>query len=254
VKPELDAAVAAGLAVVAVWETTATRMLAGHPAGAADAAEADGRLAALGMAGAPVYFACDFDAAPGHQAAISAYLDGAASVVGLGRTGIYSGYYPLKRAFDAGKVTYGWQTYAWSGGLWDARAQLRQTHNGVTVAGVSADWDVSEAPDFGQWPRPGPAPVPKPQPKPAPVPSGVQVTLTLPVLSEGADDAHLPHWWVRRAQLCASIFGFSLTPDGMFGPKTKSAIEAIQQGKGLPATGKLDKATWALLLSGSASA
>jgi peptidoglycan hydrolase-like protein with peptidoglycan-binding domain len=54
--------------------------------------------------------------------------------------------------------------------------------------------------------------------------------------------------------LCASIFGFSLTPDGMFGPKTKSAIEAIQQGKGLPATGKLDKATWALLLSGAASA
>ena len=53
------------------------------------------------------------------------------------RTGAYGGYYVIKRAFDAGKITWGWQTYAWSGGQWDARAQFRQTSNGITAAGDS---------------------------------------------------------------------------------------------------------------------
>jgi hypothetical protein len=67
---------------------------------------------------------------------------------------MYAGYHPLKRAFDAGKMTYGWQTYAWSGGMQDSRMHLYQYHNGVTVCGISADWDESKKSDFAQWPRP----------------------------------------------------------------------------------------------------
>ena len=140
-----------------VWETTADRMLAGHQAGVADAISANHRAAALGMPGIPLYFACDFDATEADQVPINAYLDGVASEIGKARTGMYAGYYPLSRAFNAGKLTYGWQTSAWSGTptKWDTRAQLRQVQNDVTVCGVSADWDESMATDWGQWPRPG---------------------------------------------------------------------------------------------------
>jgi hypothetical protein len=167
---EKAALLAAGFQLVVVVEEGATRMLGGRAAGVADAAHADSVAKALGLAGMPVYFACDFDSTEAQQAAINAYLDGCASVIGVGRVGIYGGYYPVKRALDAGKAKYAWQTYAWSGGLWDARAQLRQVQNGVTVGGASCDVDQSQAADFGQWPRPKPL-APKPvavPPKPAP--------------------------------------------------------------------------------------
>jgi len=105
-RPERDALLAAGVNVVVVAEEGAGRMKGGHSAGAADAAHADAVVKALVMPGMPVYFACDFDATPGDQTAINAYLDGAASVIGRGRTGIYGGYYPVKRALDAGKAVW----------------------------------------------------------------------------------------------------------------------------------------------------
>ena len=47
----------------------------------------------------------------------------------------------------------GWQTYAWSYGQWDARAQLRQVLNSVSVGGSvgCCDKDVAVAADYGQW-------------------------------------------------------------------------------------------------------
>jgi len=36
----------------------------------------------------------------------------------------------MQRLFDDGKIAYGWQTYAWSYGNWDGRAQLRQRRIG----------------------------------------------------------------------------------------------------------------------------
>lgn len=153
-KDELNNAVKNGIAVGVVWETTANRMMSGYNGGVTDAKESDKRCKSLGITGIPVYFACDWDSSESEQAAINAYLDGAVSVIGKARTGMYGGYHPIKRAFDASKMTYGWQTYAWSGGNWDNRAQLRQTLNGVTVCGTSSDWDESRQTDFGQWPRP----------------------------------------------------------------------------------------------------
>jgi hypothetical protein len=161
---ELAAANSHGIAVGVIWETTANRMLGGYAAGIDDAARADADVHELGMVGVPVYFACDFDATEADQAPINLYLDGAASIIGRARTGMYGGYYPLSRAWSAGKLAYGWQTYAWSGGQWDARAQLRQVQNNVTVCGVSADWDEAHAADYGQWPRPKGDPVSSPAP------------------------------------------------------------------------------------------
>jgi hypothetical protein len=140
-----------GIDVVVVWETAADRMLAGHSAGASDAAEARALVTQIGIPGAPpIYFACDFDATPGDQTPINAYLNGVAAEIALERIGMYGGFWPLSRAFDARLITFGWQTFAWSGGNWDSRAQLRQVQNGVTVAGVDADIDHALADNFGQ--------------------------------------------------------------------------------------------------------
>jgi hypothetical protein len=160
-KGEADALIAAGIDIVLVSEYGAMDALQGQQRGHDDAVIAEGQAQAVGMpATRPIYFAADFDAQPSDDTAIFAYLDGAASVLGKNRVGLYSGYGPIKRAFDAGKIAYGWQTYAWSGGQWDSRAQLRQTLNGISVGGSSGccDRDGSTADDFGQWGQTAPPP------------------------------------------------------------------------------------------------
>ncbi|GAA1853690.1 glycoside hydrolase domain-containing protein [Actinomadura bangladeshensis] len=151
-RSEADELSDAGIWVVVVWESTAKRPLAGRSAGAADARDAAAQARACGMPDdRPIYFAADWDAAASQQDEINAYLDGAASVIGRDRVGLYGGYGPVKRAFDAGKIAYGWQTYAWSGGRWDARAQLQQYSNDHTVNGVGVDYDRAVKSDYGQW-------------------------------------------------------------------------------------------------------
>ena len=159
----------AGLTVVLVWEGSGHE--GGSTNGASAAREANRQAAALGAGGIPIYFApCDYDVPPGDQAGINAYLDGAASVIGRARTGLYGGYWPVKRAFDAGKMHYGWQTYAWSGNNVDNRAHLYQYRNGMRMGPADVDFDRSLHTDYGGWPRPKAAAAAKPPPKAAPIP------------------------------------------------------------------------------------
>jgi uncharacterized protein (TIGR03382 family) len=151
---EANALWAAGVDVVVVWEQTATATLNGYNQGVSDAKAAEAQANADGApAGRPIYFAIDFDASSSQQAAINDYFDGVASVIGVNRAGAYAGYYVIQRLFNAGKIKWGWQTYAWSYGNWDSRAQLRQVQNGITAAGDSncCDKDEAVATDFGQW-------------------------------------------------------------------------------------------------------
>jgi len=142
----------AGIWLVVVWETGANRALDGHTAGAQDARDALAQAKACGMPNdRPIYFAVDFDASSGQKTAILNYFRGVASVIGTARTGMYGGYYPIKWAFDAGVIHWGWQTYAWSGGRWDSRAQLRQYSNDHVIGGVGLDYDRSTKSDYGQW-------------------------------------------------------------------------------------------------------
>lgn len=143
---------AAGIWIVVVWETTAKRASTGHAAGVDDAMDALAQAQACGMPDdRPVYFAVDWDASASQQAAINAYLDGAASVLGHDRVGIYGGYGPVSRALAAGKAAWAWQTYAWSGDRWAAGAQLQQYSNGHTVDGADCDYDRATTSDYGQW-------------------------------------------------------------------------------------------------------
>lgn len=167
-KLELSNYLAAGIQVVFVWETTG--LMPSEAQGVADAQVAQRELDTLGAAQAVVFFAADASS----EADLPGYLKGAASVLGKARVGVYGGLASVRTAFDQGLVTYGWQTYAWSNGEWDARALLQQYANGARVGPASVDLDRAEFPgssviltkddDYGQWPRPV-----SPRPTPAPV-------------------------------------------------------------------------------------
>jgi hypothetical protein len=165
---------AAGIAVVANWENGSQDALDGYARGVEHATSAEAQATAAGMpAGRPIYFSVDFDATPGQQTAINAYMDGVASVIGRARTGAYGGYYVIKRLFDDGKITWGWQTYAWSGGQWESRAQVRQIQNGIS--GGQLDKDEALVADFGQWgATSGGGSPPSPPPPPPPASCAVQ--------------------------------------------------------------------------------
>jgi len=128
-----------------------------------------------------------------------------------------------------GPSTCGAVSIAMDGTQWTSRAWGRNLDESALLA------------DFFGAPAPGPPVVPAWQ---------EAMMDALPELSEGASDAGLPHWYVRRAQACANaVFDTTLTIDGVFGAATKAAIMVIQQRSGIPATGTLDAATWEVLLA-----
>lgn len=84
--------------------------------------------------------------------AVLAYQRGGASVVGMARTGPYGERDVCTAAADAGFGQL-WQTYAWSRGEWEPRAQLRQYRNGVRLGSGLVDLDRAMTGDYGQWQR-----------------------------------------------------------------------------------------------------
>jgi len=159
-KAEFDSLVGGGVKVVLVWEWDGHDCARGRSGGASDAHEADQQVTALGAAGVPVYFApVDFDAGT-NLAIADDYLDGAASVLGLPRMGGYGDYRRVQHWLNAGKVTYAWQTYAWSGGDLDGRAHLYQYRNAQRLGPAEVDYTKALKADYGQWPRPLAAPPP----------------------------------------------------------------------------------------------
>jgi hypothetical protein len=125
VAAEYQELLSAGLIVGLNWEWYANRAREGTAAGLSDATEAKKQADALGYTGC-IYFSVDYDAPALDQPALNDYFKACASVLGLQRLGAYAGYWPLKRLFDAGLISFGWQTVAWSGGLKESRAHLYQ--------------------------------------------------------------------------------------------------------------------------------
>jgi hypothetical protein len=151
-KSELAACRKAGLAVVLVWETTATAALAGEAAGRADAKSARAAATGLGFpANRPVYLAVDFDAQPSQMGPVCAYFKGARDA-GAGPMGVYGG---LRVVTQTG-MHYRWQTLAWSGGVWDPKAQIQQYAINGSLAGIGVDYDRATQSDYGQWPARSP--------------------------------------------------------------------------------------------------
>jgi hypothetical protein len=229
-KGEADALINAGLDVVVVWEWNADDALQGYGLGVQHANAADAQARACGMPeGRPIYFAIDFDAQPSQQGAIDAYFDGVASVIGRDRTGVYGGYGPVSRLFDAGKVKWGWQTYAWSYGAWDGRAQVRQIQNGIGPGG-GEDKDQSMVADFGQWGHGAPPPPSGGEPTGSTV--GFNHDGRLELFGRGADDA-LWHIWQKSAgggwSGWASLGG-NLTSEPVVVSNADGRLEAFARG------------------------
>lgn len=168
-RSEYDDLVANGIEVPVGYESYANRSLEGRQAGIDDAHAALAQLTALGLPNMPIYLATDFDVqdyAPNSSdpvaklGPIGEYYAGALSVLG-DRNGAYGGYWLIKRLFDAKLITWGFQTYAWSGGQWDERAQLQQYLNSQNINGA-VDLTRATTDNYGQASKYGgtaPAPV-----------------------------------------------------------------------------------------------
>lgn len=155
-KAEYDNLNALGIQVPYIYEEEGKELLGGTQAGVRVAAAAETHRNRETLPKKPIYFNVDFDPTTDQFASIMAALDGIASVIGLDRVGLYGGYAIIKAAFDAGKITFGMQTYGWSKGQWDPRAQLRQWSNGQW--GAQVDFQYAMADEFGQTPMEDPIP------------------------------------------------------------------------------------------------
>ena len=151
-RAEYDDLKAHGIDVFFFYETSAEDSMAGgFDVGVKHAKAAQGFLDKLGLTAGKVHFNVDHDADASQFPAILEGMRGAASVLGkidgTHRAGIYGEHDVVKVVLDAG-YTYACQTYAWSGGKWDARATTQQWSNGQW--GGSVDFTRAMHPDFGQ--------------------------------------------------------------------------------------------------------
>lgn len=140
-----------GVDVVANYEADVETWRGGFATGVDHARYAQEHLVRLGLpATQPIYFSVDYDASPGDQAVIDDYLRGCASIIGLDRTGIYGGFYVVRRCHDNGTVAYLWQTSAWSGGQWFEGNHLEQYAYGVDINSVECDLTRAVKEHYGQ--------------------------------------------------------------------------------------------------------
>lgn len=77
---------------------------------------------------------------------------------------------------------------------------------------------------------------------------------TLPVLREGDESEavrNLQRLLIARGYYCGGALAYTgrEIPDGEFGPATREAVEQVQSGAALPATGVVDARTWEAILT-----
>jgi len=149
---EAQALSRAGVSIVANAEGSATGLINGFPAGASWAREAEAHFLACGMPpDRPIYFSVDFDTTSGDWAKLDAAMDGAASVIGRERVGVYGEFSIIEHFASNGKARWFWQTLAWSGSKWSRHNHIEQYHNDVPLAGIRLDLNRAYGKDFGQW-------------------------------------------------------------------------------------------------------
>jgi hypothetical protein len=153
--PELADLHEHGIAVGLVFESVAERARAGRTAGERDARQVSLALTALGWpADRPVYFAVDFEASYAQLPMVMEYLRGAASVLGIERTGVYGSYRVVREAAEQDAARWYWQTYAWSGGQVYERNHVYQYLNDQRLNGAAVDFNEGTKGDIGAWEAP----------------------------------------------------------------------------------------------------
>jgi hypothetical protein len=141
-----------GVGVALVYENHTGDANGGFSAGvtAARAAQADANSIGWPVF-RPIHFAIDSDQVTALDfQEVSAYLDGAASVLGgIDHVGVYGEYDVIERNVGS-HARYGWQTVAWSGGRISSKAGLFQRLGQIYVGGLQVDVNSILAADWGQ--------------------------------------------------------------------------------------------------------
>lgn len=161
-KTEAGELLAAGIAIVLNYETTAAFMLAGYAGGVAAARSARAQASALGAPGVTrIYYSADFDATAAQIPAVMDFVRGAVAVDGAAEVDEYGGLRIVQAAAAVGMRP--WQTLAWSGGVWDPRDVARQTGKQRVVGGVQVDVNmIMDLSALGAWMPAGSSPAPSP--------------------------------------------------------------------------------------------
>lgn len=149
--PEAVGYHAAGLGIVLNFETSADFMLAGYRGGTTIAADARAQATELGAPRrAKIFYSADFAPTSAQVLMLEDFLHGAAAVDGAAEVGEYGG---LKAVTAAGNDGFAeWQTAAWSGGVWDPRAVMRQTGRQLVIDGHVVDVnEVINPAGLGAW-------------------------------------------------------------------------------------------------------
>jgi len=150
---EAQALSAAGIAVVANAEGSASGLIGGWSTGVDWARQAEAHFAACGMPpDKPIYFSVDFNVTSTQWEAVAAALRGAAEVLGgVHRVGVYGGRRAIEWARGSNVARWFWQTYAWSSGVWIPGNHIEQYSNDVPLASIRLDLDRALTSDYGQW-------------------------------------------------------------------------------------------------------
>lgn len=141
-----------GMDIVANVEGAADGLLGGWNAGVSWASSAEQHFRNCGMPpDRPIYLSVDFDVLSSQWPAVAKALQGAGSILGASRVGVYGGRKAIEWARRDGVAAWFWQTYAWSGGVWVPGNHIEQYRNTVTLAGGTLDLDRALPTDYGQW-------------------------------------------------------------------------------------------------------
>lgn len=240
-REEIGRWVAAGLGVLAVWETDGVSgPLGGAPYGQRDGMAAVSRAQAVGYpAGAPIFAAADFDVSDAQLPMVVSYFQGFHDATAAhGWPGGAYGSIKVVDACAAAGIPYLWQTAGWSNGDLSQHAHLYQRSSPVwpVVPGTDEDVLCRPLPWVGGG---GGAPLSSPSPPavaPGPVPSTFDVmSWTANLGDAGAIFQHLQDWANETFPAYCAIA--PTAPN--YGPQTAAFLRAFAQraagDAGLPA-------------------
>lgn len=126
-KKEADLLHSAGIALLLIWETSASRPKGGASAGKTDGTAARELAEAMGVPpGTAIYFAVDFQPAETDYDTIASYLRAAAEACGEYAAGVYGSFGTVEAMAERGACAKFWQCVAWSGGRVSERALTYQ--------------------------------------------------------------------------------------------------------------------------------
>ena len=157
---EVAALSAAGIKIISIYESTATRALAGHDQGVSDGTAALNAAAALGQPqGSALCVTVDFDATADQENAVISYITGfKEGTTGEAKIMVYANGAVCQAALDAGVADYTWL----AGGMGMRGSRDFLASGKATIVqdvgdaqhedlGISIDSDQIEQADFGGW-------------------------------------------------------------------------------------------------------